>query len=90
MRAKVDEYHRGGDEVIQTLIATWNDKIAHEYRNLADVLQVEREVLTTATRLVGKQDSREWEGIICNKELAGKVQKKNEDLMARIQALMKH
>ncbi|EXJ53575.1 uncharacterized protein A1O5_13142 [Cladophialophora psammophila CBS 110553] len=89
MKAKVDEYHRGGKEIIRTLTDTWNQRLEHGNRLLVDVLKAEKEVLTTALQLVRdrQHSGGAWKEIVYDQGLTGKVQEKRDSLLKVIEKL---
>lgn len=89
VKAKVDEYSRGSNEIIQTLTETWTERLNHEHGNLMDGLKAESQILTTASQLIGKQNSGAWKELICNEDNFTAVQRKRESLKAKIEALNK-
>ncbi len=89
IKAKVDEYDRGGRVVLDTLTDTWNQRLEHEHNILQDGLRAEKELLSTATRLVAEKHSGgAWTRVIADDGLLGKVQKKGARLTKQIEALM--
>ena len=87
MKAKVDEFRRGGLEVVQTLIDSWDDRLGHEHQNLVNKLNAEKEISMRAARLVDGQDLSLWKEIICDDKVERKVQKKKDELTARIEVM---
>ncbi|KIW26315.1 uncharacterized protein PV07_09416 [Cladophialophora immunda] len=89
MKATVNQYGRGGNEIIRTLTSTWDQRLGHERRILGDALKAEKEVLTSALQLVedGQQSGGAWKETIYDRELTGKVQEKRNSLVRKIEEL---
>lgn len=84
---KVQQFHRGGEQIVQTLTDSWNERLDHEYQRTAEELRAEEEILIKALQLVGGQAGSLWRGLIGSDHVARKVQKKTRDLSASIEAL---
>ncbi|KIX00373.1 uncharacterized protein Z518_10512 [Rhinocladiella mackenziei CBS 650.93] len=87
VKAIVGQFRRGAHEVVETLTASWNDRLGHEHQNLANGLVDEKEFLAKASHLVGEQDSGSGKEVICSDDMARKVMKKRDELIAQIEAL---
>ena len=89
IRAKVDQYDRGGKAIVETLMDTWTQRLGHEQKILADDLEAEREVLTLAAPLVAEKHlGGAWRAVILDGEVIHSVQQKGAKLAGSIQALM--
>ena len=87
VNTKVDEYFRGGDQIVQTLTDSWNQRLGHEHRNIATKLGEEKDFITKTSKLVTEQNIDSWKSIICDNHVGGKLQKRTKSLIARIEAL---
>ncbi|KAK5285783.1 hypothetical protein LTR80_010482 [Exophiala xenobiotica] len=87
VKTKVDEYFRGGDQIVQTLTDSWNERLNHEHRNIVTKLGEEKDYITKASKLVTEQNIDMWKSIICDNHVGGILEKRTKSLHARIEAL---
>lgn len=87
IKTKVDEFHRGGDQILQTLTDSWNERLAHEHRNMTHTLAEEKTVLTEACELFKEQDTDSWRGVVNKADMKTNAEKTFNRLTAKIEAL---
>lgn len=88
IKAKVEQYHRGGVEIAQTLTVTWNQRLEYEQKILIDRHKTEKEYLAAA-QVVAEQDTqRARKELLPEGRLLEKVQRKGSQLTARLEALL--
>ncbi|EXJ79064.1 hypothetical protein A1O3_08565 [Capronia epimyces CBS 606.96] len=91
VRARIAELYRGGDDIIQTLTDSWNDRLGHEHQNLVKGLSTEKEMMAKAVQLVAEQDSSLWrDKIVSNPGVPATAASKAHVLVAQIEALRKN
>ncbi|KAK4936358.1 hypothetical protein LTR10_022732 [Elasticomyces elasticus] len=87
IRTKVDEFCRGGDQIVQTLTDSWNERLDHEQRNMTHKLAEEKNVLTEACVLFKEQNTDSWRGVISEADMKTRAEKRSINLTATIEAL---
>lgn len=87
IKAKVNEYHAGGNAVLHTLTDSWNDRLSHHHLKLKKELEEEKELLARASKTVNEAKSNNLEVLRNSNATLEKIDKKTDTLMARIAAL---
>lgn len=89
IKAKVEQCHRGGAAIAQTLTDTWNQRLEHEQKILMDRHKSEKEHLATAQLVVEQDTQRAREELLTEGGLLAKVQRKGSHFTAKLEALLR-
>ncbi|KAI1621505.1 hypothetical protein EDD37DRAFT_568343 [Exophiala viscosa] len=87
IKTKVDELYRGGDQIVQTLTDSWNERLAHEHRNMTQKFAEEKNSLTEACELFKEQNTDSWQGVLRRTDVKTSVEQTLNKLTAKIEAL---
>ncbi|KIV78394.1 hypothetical protein PV11_10116 [Exophiala sideris] len=87
IKTKVEEFYRGGGQIVQTLADSWNERLAHEHRNMTHKLAEEKNVLREACEHFKEQNMDSWRGVISKAQMKTRAEKRSIKLTAKIEAL---
>ena len=90
IRAKVSEYQRGGDAVLDEATRSWDTRILHENRKVVQSLAIGRNALTTRLQKLGKESNgatHEWKKIQRVTDVAKMVEAREQEVLAGLETL---
>ena len=90
IRAKVSEYQRGGNAVLDEATSSWNDRLLHENHKVLQSLRVGRDALVVELEKMGKNDkgnTQEWNKIQRVRHAAKTAEAREHEVLARLEAL---
>lgn len=90
IRAKVSEYQRGGNAVLDEAASSWNNRLLHETHKVVQNLRVGQDALAMKLEKLGKDDkgaTQEWKKIQRVRYVAKMVEAREHEVLAGLEAL---